>query len=101
MNKADDRLANHSEVLMAIAITMRVAAAAYPKERTEVAIRVAERIETAARTMDQVVEALDGLAGVLENDCGVEPCAPSMNPSEHYLGLARAALSAYEGKDNG
>lgn len=39
-------------------------------------------------------EALEGLADVIEYDGGVDPCVASMAPAEHYLGLAREALSA-------
>lgn len=40
-----------------------------------------------------LVEALEGLADVVELDCEVPPCIGSMAPGEHYLGLARAAIA--------
>lgn len=51
-------------------------------------------VEAAEAQVQAMREALEGLADVVERDCGVSPCAASMAPAEHYLGLARAALSA-------
>lgn len=45
-----------------------------------------------------VLEALEGLADVLEHDCECPPCIGSMAPAEHYLGLARAVLAKVGGQ---
>ncbi|MBP2290756.1 hypothetical protein [Azospirillum rugosum] len=45
----------------------------------------------------EMLEALQGLVGVLTTDGGLEPCANSMAPAERYLGLALAAIAKATG----
>lgn len=62
------------------------------KAEAALAAMTAER-DAALAQAAAMREALEGLADVFEHDCGVDPCALSMAPAEHYLGLAREALS--------
>jgi hypothetical protein len=55
-------------------------------------------VDEAADTITALVEALEGLADVIEHDCDCPPCIGSMAPGEHYLGLARAAIAKATGQ---
>jgi len=61
-------------------------------------IKAEWQADYAAMTLerDQMRAVLTGLADLVQHECGVEPCAASMSPAEHYLGLARNLLQPKE-----